>query len=60
MIESIPFDPGRFQSAARHYFARATYPQRLIEKVELETVTSFFAMEAIEEQRPIPLRPLNG
>ena len=29
--------------------------QRLIEKVELETVTSFFAMEAIEEQRPIPL-----
>ncbi|MCB1490545.1 MAG: Lrp/AsnC family transcriptional regulator [Rhodobiaceae bacterium] len=34
--------------------------KRLIEKVELETVTSFFAMEAIEEQRPIPLRPLNG
>lgn len=28
---------------------------RLIEGVELETVTSYFAMEAIEEQRPIPL-----
>ncbi len=29
--------------------------KRLIEEVELETVTSYFAMEAIEEQRPIPL-----
>ncbi|MES2845159.1 MAG: Lrp/AsnC family transcriptional regulator [Pseudomonadota bacterium] len=29
--------------------------QRLIAKVELETVTSYFAMEAIAEQRPIPL-----
>ncbi|ETX27729.1 Lrp/AsnC family transcriptional regulator [Roseivivax isoporae] len=29
--------------------------KRLIAEVELETVTSFFAMEAIEEQRPIPL-----
>jgi Lrp/AsnC family transcriptional regulator len=29
--------------------------RRLIDKVELETVTSYFAMEAIEEQRPIPL-----
>ncbi|MDZ4136503.1 MAG: Lrp/AsnC family transcriptional regulator [Paracoccaceae bacterium] len=29
--------------------------QRLIAKVELDTVTSYFAMEAIEEQRPIPL-----
>ncbi|NVK33821.1 MAG: Lrp/AsnC family transcriptional regulator [Rhodobacteraceae bacterium] len=29
--------------------------QRLISKVELENVTSYFAMEAIEEQRPIPL-----
>ncbi len=29
--------------------------QRLIEKVELDSVTSYFAMEAIEEQRPIPL-----
>ncbi|WP_417718852.1 Lrp/AsnC family transcriptional regulator [Salipiger sp.] len=29
--------------------------KRLIEEVELETVTSFFAMEAIVEQRPIPL-----
>ena len=30
--------------------------KRLIEDIELETVTAFFAMEAIEEQRPIPLR----
>ena len=30
--------------------------KRLIEHVELDTVTSYFAMEAIEEQRPIPLR----
>ncbi|AWI82895.1 transcriptional regulator [Alloyangia pacifica] len=29
--------------------------KQLISKVELETVTSYFAMEAIEEQRPIPL-----
>ncbi len=29
--------------------------KRLIEEVELETVTSYFAMEAIEEQRPIPM-----
>jgi Lrp/AsnC family transcriptional regulator len=29
--------------------------QRLIQKVELESVTSYFAMEAIEEQRPLPL-----
>ncbi|AGI67462.1 AsnC family transcriptional regulator [Octadecabacter antarcticus 307] len=29
---------------------------RLIAKVELETVTSFFSMEAIAEQRPISLR----
>lgn len=29
--------------------------KRLIEGIELETVTSYFAMEAIEEQRPIPL-----
>ncbi|WP_300010660.1 Lrp/AsnC family transcriptional regulator [uncultured Roseobacter sp.] len=29
--------------------------KRLIDAVELETVTSYFAMEAIEEQRPIPL-----
>ncbi|MBU2961537.1 Lrp/AsnC family transcriptional regulator [Citreicella sp. C3M06] len=28
--------------------------KRLIEEIELETVTSYFAMEAIEEQRPIP------
>lgn len=30
--------------------------KRLIEHIELETVTSYFAMETIEEQRPIPLR----
>ncbi|WP_367716134.1 Lrp/AsnC family transcriptional regulator [Nitratireductor sp. GISD-1A_MAKvit] len=29
--------------------------QRLIEKVELESVTSYFAMEAIEERRPLPI-----
>lgn len=29
--------------------------QRLIQKVELETVTSYFAMEAIEERRPLPI-----
>ncbi|WP_136637755.1 Lrp/AsnC family transcriptional regulator [Pseudooceanicola onchidii] len=29
--------------------------KRLISKVDLETVTSYFAMEAIEEQRPVPL-----
>ena len=29
--------------------------QKLIEKVELESVTSYFAMEAIEEQRPFAL-----
>ena len=28
---------------------------RLIQGIELETVSSYFAMEAIEEQRPIPL-----
>lgn len=32
-----------------------TVYQRLIEKVDLESVTSYFAMEAIEEQRPIPV-----
>ena len=30
--------------------------QRLIAGVELDTVTSYFAMEAIEEQRPLPIR----
>lgn len=29
--------------------------QRLISKVELDSVTSYFAMEAIEEQRPLPI-----
>lgn len=36
----------------------ATYDrvyQRLISKVELDSVTSYFAMETIEEQRPLPL-----
>jgi Lrp/AsnC family transcriptional regulator len=32
-----------------------TVYQRLIAAVELESVTSYFAMEAIEEQRPLPL-----
>ena len=32
-----------------------TVYRRLISTVELDTVTSFFAMEAIEEQRPIAL-----
>jgi Lrp/AsnC family transcriptional regulator len=31
--------------------------QRLISKIELHTVTSYFSMEAIEEQRPVPIRP---
>lgn len=31
--------------------------QRLIEAVELESVTSYFAMEAIEEQRPLTIHP---
>jgi len=29
--------------------------QRLIDKVELDSVTSYFAMEAIAENRPLPL-----
>ncbi len=29
--------------------------QRLIAKVELDSVTYYFAMEAIEEQRPLPI-----
>ncbi len=29
--------------------------QRLIEEVELDSVTSYFAMEAIAEDRPLPL-----
>jgi len=29
--------------------------QRLIAEVELDSVTSYFAMEAIEEQRPLPV-----
>jgi len=34
--------------------------QRLISKVELASVTSYFAMEAIEEQRPLPISPGAG
>lgn len=34
--------------------------RRLISGVELDTVTSHFAMEAIEEQRPIPLGAIAG
>jgi Lrp/AsnC family transcriptional regulator len=30
--------------------------QKLIAGVELDSVTSYFAMEAIEEQRPLPIR----
>ena len=29
--------------------------QQLISKVELDSITSYFAMEAIEEQRPLPI-----
>ena len=29
--------------------------QRLIDKVELDSVTSYFAMEAIAESRPLPI-----
>ena len=29
--------------------------QRLIEGIELDSVSSYFAMEAIEEQRPLPI-----
>ena len=32
-IAPIPFDPHRFQSAAKHYFARPAYSPRLIERV---------------------------
>ncbi len=32
--------------------------KQLIDGIELETVTSLFAMEVIEEQRPIPLKPI--
>jgi len=30
--------------------------QRLISEVELDSITSYFAMEAIEEQRPLPVK----
>lgn len=36
MTTPIPFDPDRFRSAARHYFARASYSPRLIRKVVAE------------------------
>lgn len=31
--------------------------RRMIERVDLENVTSYFAMEAIEEQRPLSVLP---
>ncbi len=34
--------------------------KRLIEKVELDSVTALFAMEAICEQRPLPVRAMMG
>ena len=34
--------------------------QRLIAGVELDSVTSYFAMEAIEEQRPLPVKEIAG
>ena len=33
--------------------------QRLIAEVELDSITSYFAMEAIEEQRPLPIHAAN-
>ena len=38
-----------------HTMSPASGNLRDIEEIELETVTSYFAMEAIEEQRPIPM-----
>jgi len=32
--------------------------QRLISEVELDSITSYFAMEAIEEQRPLPIHAI--
>ncbi|WP_346911977.1 Lrp/AsnC ligand binding domain-containing protein, partial [uncultured Roseibium sp.] len=34
--------------------------QRLIAGVELDSVTSYFAMEAIEEQRPLPVKEMTA
>lgn len=34
--------------------------QRLIDRVELDTVTTYFAMEAIAEQRPFPVAATAG
>ncbi len=36
MAAPIPFDPDRFRSAARHYFARTSYSPRLVQKVVAE------------------------
>ncbi len=33
--------------------------QRLIARVELDSITSYFAMEAIEEQRPLPVQVMD-
>lgn len=45
MLKVVTQDMGRYDA----------FYQRLISGIELHTVTSHFAMEAIEEQRPIPL-----
>lgn len=45
MLKVVTQDMARYDS----------FYQRLISGIELHTVTSHFAMEAIEEQRPIPL-----
>lgn len=42
--------------AARDMASYDRVYQRLIEKVELDNVTSYFAMEAIFDNRPLPLR----
>ncbi|MEJ0012868.1 MAG: class I SAM-dependent methyltransferase [Bauldia sp.] len=37
MITPIPFDPHRFQTAARHYHARQAYAPRLFQRLAAET-----------------------
>lgn len=45
MLKVVTRDMGHYDSVY----------QRLIEKVELDSVTSYFAMESIAEDRPLPL-----
>jgi len=45
MLKVVTSDMGHYDSVY----------QRLIEKVELDSVTSYFAMESIAEDRPLPL-----